>query len=214
MKQPARSASPLVVPTTFFFVRHGESEANRARIFSGRRDSPLTDRGRAQAITVADALDAVPFDRIIATPLSRSLDTALVIARRRSMPVEVVPDLIEIDVGRRTGATFDEVAGLPAWKEDGFVAWPGGETLEQVLERSLRAMRRIHREAAGGTVLVIGHGGVTRILVSHFLGIIPKLDSSRQTNTAVTVIVSDGDEGRVERLFESAHVADAPAGTK
>ena len=196
--------------TTFFFVRHGESEANLARIFSGRRDSPLTERGRAQALTVADALDAVPFDRIIATPLSRSLDTALVIARRRKMPVDVVRDLIEIDVGDKTGATFDEVAGLPDWKNDGFISWPNGESLPRVLDRSIRALKAIHRETPGGTVLVIGHGGVTRILVSHFLGILPKLDASRQTNTAVTVIVTDGDTGRVERLFESAHVADLP----
>ena len=200
--------------TTFFFVRHGESEANLARVFSGRRDSPLTERGRAQAVTVADALDAVPFDRIVATPLSRSLDTALVIARRRKMPVDVVRDLIEIDVGDKTGATFDEVAGLPDWKDDGFVSWPNGETLDQVLARSLKALTRIHRESEGETVLVIGHGGVTRILVSHFLGILPQLDASRQTNTAVTVIVTDGETGRVERLFESAHVADLPPRTK
>jgi broad specificity phosphatase PhoE len=203
-----------VTPTTFFFVRHGESEANHARVFSGRRDSPLTERGRAQAVTVADALDAVPFDRIVATPLSRSLDTALVIARRRKMPVDVVPGLIEIDVGDKTGATFDEVAGLPDWKDDGFISWPNGETLDQVLARSLKALTRLHRESEGGTILVIGHGGVTRILVSHFLGMLPKLDSSRQTNTAVTVIVTDGDTGRVERLFESAHVADLPPPTK
>jgi broad specificity phosphatase PhoE len=197
--------------TTFFFVRHGESEANAAHRFSGRTDSPLTDRGRKQAEIVAAALDAVPFDRIVATPLSRSLDTALVIGRRRKMPVDVVDELIEIDVGDRTGATFDEVRGLPDWKDDGFVAWPNGETLEQVLERALRAVRRLARETPDGTVLVIAHGGVTRILVSHFLGMLPKLDRSPATNTNVTVIVTDGDAGRVERLFESAHIADAAA---
>ena len=196
-------------PTTFFFVRHGESEANAAHRFSGRTDSPLTDRGRMQAEVVAVALDGVPFDRIVATPLSRSLDTALVIGRRRKMPVDVVGDLIEIDVGERTGQTFDEVRGVPQWRDDGFVSWPGGESLEQVLTRGRRAIRRLAREVPGGTVLVIGHGGVTRILVSHFLGILPKLDRSPATNTNVTVIVSDGDTGRVERLFESAHVADA-----
>jgi ribonuclease H / adenosylcobalamin/alpha-ribazole phosphatase len=203
-----------VTATTFFFVRHGESEANLARVFSGRRDSRLTDRGRAQAVTVADALADVPFDRIVATPLSRSLDTALVVARRRKMPVDVVRDLIEIDVGDNTGKTFDEIAGLPDWKDDGFISWPNGETLDQVLNRALGALKAIHHESEGETVLVIGHGGVTRILVSHFLGILPKLDASRQTNTAVTVIVTDGDTGRVERLFESAHVADLPPRTK
>lgn len=194
--------------TTFFFVRHGESEANLARRFSGRSDSPLTEHGRAQAQTVADALSDVAFDCIVATPLSRSLDTALVIARPRKMPVDVVSDLVEIDVGEKTGAAFDEVAGLPGWTNDGFVSWNGGESLAHVLERGLRALRRIHAENPGATVLVIGHGGVTRILVSHFLGLLPRLDASRQTNTAVTVIVTDGVTGRVDRLFESAHVAE------
>ena len=125
------------------------------------------------------------------------------------MPVDVVGDLIEIDVGDRTGQPFDEVRGVPQWRDDGLVAWPGGETLERVLARGLRAMRRLARETPGCIVLVIGHSGVTRILVSHFLGILPKFDRSPATNTNVTVIVSDGETGSVERLFESAHVADA-----
>src|SRR5205823_11063611 len=89
--------------------------------FSGRTDSPLTERGRQQAVALADALQDVAFDRIVATPLSRSLDTALVIARRRKLPVDVVSELIEIDVGERTGKRFDEVRGLPDWRDDGFV---------------------------------------------------------------------------------------------
>lgn len=190
--------------TTFYLVRHGESEANAAHVFSGRRDSPLTPRGRAQAEALAAALADVRFDRIAATPLSRSLDTALAVARRRKMPVEVVRELSEIDVGDRTGAPFDEVRGLPGWRDDAFVAWPGGETLEQVLERALRALRRLARETPGGTVLVIGHGGLTRILVSHYLGILPRLDRSPAHNTNVTVIVIDGESGRVERLFGQA----------
>lgn len=210
MKDVERPARSPLVPTTFFFVRHGESEANAAHRFSGRMDSPLTDRGRSQAIAAAEALEGVPFDRIIATPLSRSLDTALIIARRRQLPVDVVRELVEIDVGEKTGAAFDELAGLPGWSDDGFNAWKGGETLEQVLERGLRSIRRVHRETPGATVLVIGHGGVTRILVSHFLGILPKLDGSPQGNTSVIVIVSDGRGGRVERLAGNPHVAEPP----
>ena len=193
--------------TTFYFVRHGESEANRDGVFAGRADSPLTERGRAQAVALAGAIADVSFDRIVATPLSRSLHTALVIARLRKMPVYLEADLMEIDVGQKTGAKYDEVRGLPEWKDDGFVAWPGGETLDQVLSRARRAIRRISTELPNGTVLVIGHGGVTRILVSFYLGILPRLDRSPATNTNVSVIVTDGETGRVERLFDSAHMA-------
>jgi broad specificity phosphatase PhoE len=195
--------------TTFYFVRHGESEANAARRFAGRSDSPLTERGRRQAESVAETLSDTKFDRIIATPLHRSLETAQVIAMRQGIPVEIEPDLIEIDVGERTGAAFDEIAALPDWRDDGFVAWPGGETLDQVLRRSLGALRRLARETPGGVVLVVGHGGVTRILVSHFLGILPRLDSSLAHNTNLTVLVFDGETGTLEKVHESSHISDA-----
>jgi len=122
--------------TTFYFVRHGESEANAARRFAGQSDSPLTAKGRRQADAVADELEKVPFDRVVSSDLSRTRDTAEVIAKRHGVPVEVVPALREIDVGEHTGKPFDEVAGLPEWRDDGFVTWPGGETLEQVLSRT------------------------------------------------------------------------------
>ena len=82
-------------------------------------------------------------------------------------------DLVEIDVGEKTGMPFDEVKGLPEWQDDGFVAWPRGETLDQVLSRAHRVITRIAAESAGQRVLVVGHGGVTRILMSHFLGQMP-----------------------------------------
>ncbi len=196
----------MTEPVTFYFVRHGESEANAARRFAGRTDSPLTELGRRQAEAVAEALANVHFDRIVSSPLSRCRDTALVIASRRQLPVDLEPDLVEIDVGERTGSPFDEIAGLPEWRDDGFVAWPRGETLDQVLSRAHRVITRIAADSAGQRVLVVGHGGVTRILMSHFLGVLPRLDRSVATNTNVSVVVSDGFTHRVERLFTDANL--------
>jgi broad specificity phosphatase PhoE len=197
----------MPLPTTFYFVRHGESEGNAARIFTGQTDSPLTARGRQQAAAVAEELAKVKFDRIVSSDLSRTRDTAETIARRQGMRVEVVPELREIDVGERTGKTFDETAGMPGWNDDGFVSWPGGETLDQVLARTLGAIARLTRESPGKTILVVGHGGVNRILLSHFLGILPKLDRSPATNTNVSVVHTDGKTHTVERLFAADHVS-------
>jgi len=196
----------MTEPVTFYFVRHGESEANVARRFAGRTDSPLTERGRQQAKAVAAALGSVQFDRIISSPLSRCRDTALVIAQRQQLPVDLEADLVEIDVGDKTGTPFDEVAGLPGWRDDGYVAWPRGETLDQVLSRAHRVITRVAAESAGQRVLVVGHGGVTRILMSHFLGLLPRLDRSPATNTNISVVVTDGFTHRVERLFTDAHL--------
>lgn len=196
----------MTEPVTFYLVRHGESEANATRRFAGRTDSPLTELGRQQAEAVAEALASVHFDRIVSSPLSRCRDTALIVARRHQLPVDLEPDLVEIDVGEKTGTPFDEVAGLPEWRDDGFIAWPRGETLDQVLSRAHRVITRIAAESAGQRVLVVGHGGVTRILMSHFLGLLPRLDRSVATNANVSVVVSDGLTHRVERLFTDTHL--------
>lgn len=193
-------------PTTFYFVRHGESEGNAARVFTGQRDSPLTARGREQAEVVAEALAKVKFDRIVSSDLSRTRDTAEAIAKRHGIPVEIIPELREINVGNRTGTPFDEARGLPNWSDDGFVAWPGGETLDQVLARTLGAIGRLTRESRGKTILVVGHGGVNRILLSHFLGILPKLDRTPGGNTNISVVHTDGATHTVERLFVTDHV--------
>ncbi|HTD63895.1 MAG TPA: histidine phosphatase family protein [Verrucomicrobiae bacterium] len=193
-------------PTTFYFVRHGESEGNAARVFTGQTDSPLTARGRQQAETVADELATVKFDRIVSSDLSRTRDTAQVIAKRQRIPVETFPELREINVGDRTGTPFDEARGLPNWSDDGFVSWPGGETLDQVLARTLGAIDRLTRESSGKTVLIVGHGGVNRILLSHFLGILPKLDRTPGGNTSISVVHTDGKTHQVERLFAVDHV--------
>ena len=196
-------------PTTFYFVRHGESEGNAARVFTGQTDSPLTARGRQQADVVARELAKVKFDRIVSSDLSRTRDTARVIAKPHGIEVEIVPDLREIDVGDRTGKTFDETKGLPSWNDDGFVAWPGGETLERVLSRTLGAIERLTRESPGKTILVVGHGGVNRILLSHFLGILPRLDRTPGGNTNISVVHTDGKTHTVERLFAADHVTGA-----
>ena len=194
-------------PTTFYLVRHGESEGNAARIFTGQTDSPLTARGRQQAETVADELATVKFDRIVSSDLSRTRDTARVIAERHGIQVEILPELREIDVGDRTGTPFDEVRGLPSWTDDGFVAWPGGETLDQVLARTLGAIDRLTKESPGKTILIVGHGGVNRILLSHFLGILPRLDRTPGGNTNISVVHTDGKTHTVERLFATDHVS-------
>jgi len=199
----------VTAPTTFYFIRHGESEGNAAGRFTGQTDSPLTERGRRQARAIADELASVKFDRIVSSDLSRTRDTADAIASRQGLRVEVFPELREIDVGDRTGKPFDEARGLPNWSDDGFVAWPGGETLDKVVTRVLAAIERLTRESPGKTILVVGHGGVNRILLSHFLGILPKLDRTPAPNTNISVVHTDGKTHTVERLFAADHVTRA-----
>ena len=200
----------LTQVTTLYFVRHGESEANAAHVFAGRHDSPLTARGREQAKVVAAAVRSVHFDRIVTSTLSRTKDTAAEIAAGRDVPVETYADLDEIDLGDASGKPFDEMRGLPNYDRDGFTRWPGGESLEQVVTRAMRVIDRLVGESAGKTICVVGHGGVTRILVSGFLGVLPKLIRVPATNTNITIVTHAPEPGyMVDEMFNDAHVVQA-----
>src|SRR2546428_13930841 len=84
----ARATSwPVTKSTTFYLVRHGESEANAARRFAGQSDSPLTDRGRQQAEAVAEELANEKFDRIVSSDLSRTREKTDALAKPRGPPV-------------------------------------------------------------------------------------------------------------------------------
>lgn len=199
--------------TTLYLVRHGESEANAAGRFAGRTDSPLTELGRAQAETVAAALADVRFDRVVSSDLSRARDTAAAIARRQGLAVEAFPELREIDLGDAVGRRFEDARQHPDWSPDGFLRWPEGESLEEALARSSALIERLVRESPGGTICVVGHGGITRILVSHFLGTLPRLyrHPTGSANTNITVVRADGTGYRIESLYEAGHLARPPS---
>lgn len=196
-----------------YFVRHGESEANAAQRFAGQTDSPLTALGRRQAEAVAEALSAVRFDRVVSSDLSRARDTAAAIARVQGLRVETFRELREVDMGDAEGRQFEDARRRPDWSPDGFLAWPGGESLDEALARSLALIDRLVAEGPGSTICVVGHGGITRILVSHFLGMLPALyrHPTGGPNTNITVVRADGAGYRIESLFEAGHMVRPPS---
>ena len=82
--------------------------------------------------------------------------------------------------------------------------------LEQVVTRAMRVIDRLVGDNAGRTICVVGHGGVTRILVSGFLGVLPKLIRVPATNTNITIVTHTPDRGyMVDEMFNDAHVVAA-----
>ncbi len=81
-------------------VRHGQDSDNAARVLNGHRDTELTDLGRAQAKETAQKLEREKIDHIYHTPLTRTKQTAQIIADHIGHQ-KITPhsDLIERDFG-------------------------------------------------------------------------------------------------------------------
>ena len=93
--------------TRFTFVRHGESEANKRNIIQGHSDSPLSEAGREHARAAGQWLADRQIDLVFTSPLSRSLETANIIAREiaASAPA-ILEELIELNTGAYSGRSL------------------------------------------------------------------------------------------------------------
>src|SRR3712207_574020 len=88
-----------------YFVRHGETEWNTQRRFQGRKNSPLTAKGKEQAKKIAEELKEIPFTSLYSSSLERAKKTAQEIQKGREIPVEIMDEFIEISMGDLEGRT-------------------------------------------------------------------------------------------------------------
>jgi broad specificity phosphatase PhoE len=191
--------------TTVYLARHGESDWNVERRWQGHADRPLTERGREQAARLAERLADVELDAIYASDLRRAWETAEAVARSRGIEVVRLPELREVDVGSWCGFTRDECAELypdafARWQAGGS-GWENGESYEDMGERIVAAIRRLAVEHAGGTILVVSHGGPIRAVHAHALGV--DIATHRRTgpvepNARLSAVAVE--DGRIARL--------------
>jgi broad specificity phosphatase PhoE len=182
--------------TRILLVRHGQSEWNASGRWQGQADPPLTSLGRAQAFEASRGLGAL--DAVWASDLERAAETAVIVSEALGVgPVVLDPDLRERDAGEWSGLTRDEIdERYPGYLRDG-ARPPGWEPDPSLLERAIRVVRRIGREAPGGDVVAITHGGLIYVLEQH-LG----AEFARIANVEGRWVVANGDSLRLgERLL-------------
>jgi probable phosphoglycerate mutase len=162
-----------------YFARHGETEANREKRFSGRKDTPLTDKGREQARAVGDILERELGERpplaFVSSPLQRARTTMEIVRERLDMPpggYTVDPRLAEIDLGLWDQLTDAEARALDPALFDARAAdkWhvpvPGGENYAEVAARATSWTQSLATDT-----FAVSHGALTRILRGLILGL-------------------------------------------
>ncbi len=156
-------------------VRHGETAWNREGRIQGHRDSPLTDRGLAQARATAARLARERVDALYSSDLGRAQQTAREVAARTALPIRTDEGLRERAFGILEGKTWAEIARDHP-EDAGRIttvtshAMPGGESLASFRERVLGTFRRIAREARAARIAVVTHGGVLGVLYREATG--------------------------------------------
>lgn len=158
------------------FLRHGESVGNQENRFQGQADFPLTEKGRAQARSVAGQwlTEKVTFDQCFTSPLLRAKETAEIVSAALTIPLAEEHLWMEMDNGRLAGLRDDEIN----WDEPKFITpyTRFGETGESRHEVYLRAGRAIQSilDRAPGRYLVVSHGGILNMAMYSIMSIAPQ----------------------------------------
>jgi 2,3-bisphosphoglycerate-dependent phosphoglycerate mutase len=116
----------------------------------------LTERGCAQAQRLVAELVQLRPVMVMSSPFLRAVQTVMPTARRLGMAVVTDPALREWDSGLAPCPDFADHYAI-SWADPGFVR-PGGESLAQLSERAVRALRALADEFDRGAVVVGSHG--------------------------------------------------------
>jgi glucosyl-3-phosphoglycerate phosphatase len=158
--------------------RHGRTEWNVVDRFQGQADIPLDAVGYAQAARAAEVLAAYRPVGLYSSDLSRSYQTAEVLAERTGLEIITDKRLQEIHVGSWEGLLGEEIRaadpGLARrlWAGEDVRRSPTGESPSEVAERVVEALIDIAESAADdSTVVIVTHGLSGRVGACRFVGL-------------------------------------------
>jgi probable phosphoglycerate mutase len=195
--------------TTFYIVRHGQSESNakidKEDLKIRPNGSPLTELGREQAKLVKDRLKDVHFDVAFSSDLERAKETAEIIALERKLAIEArntirersfssyannFPDKNEEELHEEMQKDLEK---LEETAKLNYKHSSSMESADEAATRMLTFLREIALAYSGKTVLVVNHGNVMRSLLTKLgYASFDELPSGSVKNTGYVVLQSDG----------------------
>ena len=165
------------VPTTIYFVRHGETILTPTRKFSGigALDPELTEAGLAQAERVAHEVAKLNPHILISSPLKRARQTADAISGTTGLPVVDDTDWYELSFGTWDGKSIEEVKAespedYQAWVNSSSHRPGGGESYDEAALRIDAEMEKVLHLYPGKKVVVVTHNGVIKSAANLAIG--------------------------------------------
>ena len=183
-----------------YFARHGQTEWNVGKRYQGRADSPLTQKGREQALATAQRLQDTGITHIYSSPLGRARLTADIIAERIDLIPEIIDDLAEIDTGEWTGLAWAEVEQRYPEEFRKRAAdklnycMPGGESYFDLTIRAGRVIPFLLAQSHEKQ-LVVSHSAIGRALIVGCVGMEPqRMFEIYQPNDILYIVDVNGEE--------------------
>ncbi len=162
----------VLLPRPYWYLRHGQTDWNRAGLSQGRTDVPLNETGIEQAVEAGRLIEQAvraqghgSITRIVCSPLDRAHRTASIVRDELAahglplLPLSVDDDLAEVCFGEQEGQPIGQ--WYDSWIAEQYTP-PGAEPFTVLKSRAARALNRA--TAQDGLPLVVAHGALFRAL--------------------------------------------------
>jgi broad specificity phosphatase PhoE len=161
--------------TTIYLIRHGNNDFAGKAIAGRTPGISLNREGKRQADRLAVRLAEEPIEVILSSPLERAIETAVPLAKRLNLDIQISDALNEIDFGDWTRQTFEHLETLPRWQQwNSFRSGtrvPDGELMLEVQLRMVAELHRLRKAYPEQTLALFSHGDPIRVALAYYLGV-------------------------------------------
>lgn len=176
-------------------ARHGQTPSNLRMVLDTVPPGPgLTEDGHQQARDLAERLANEKVVSVTASRALRAQQTALPLANRHGLAVNVIDGTHEIYVGDLEGLGDDTArtrfeAVYAQWHAGEIDAsMPGGETGRQALARFLAAARQAVDGVSAGSVVLVSHGAMLRLVAGRLAPNVSGANAAYLPNTGLIAL--------------------------
>lgn len=207
-------------PTTFYLVRHGQTDWNKERKIQGQLDIPLNETGEQQAKDLAKALKKIKMDLAFSSDLLRAKRTAEIIALEHKLAIQTTKLLRERNFGNLQGGPSSAfithtklMQKLIHEKRLQYKIDTNIESDEEVITRVITFLRETALAYPDKNILVGTHGGILRTILIH-LGELTyeQADKIHISNGAYVKLDTDGVDFFVKEIIGLIEKEDVPSG--
>lgn len=184
--------------TIICLIRHGRTNQNIKKLIQGRKDFPLSEEGKNDALKTAKYLkeNDSNWDVIYSSPLSRAFDTASIIAKEINYnnKIKIDNDFIERE--------FGVAEGLPITKENFEKvldnSWEGIEKDTDIGIRIRHGISKISQKYEGKKILIVTHSHAIKGMLKSIDNTI-SMDRSLN-NCSMTYLIYENDEYYIKEI--------------
>jgi probable phosphoglycerate mutase len=161
----------------FLLIRHGENDYVKKGKLAGRLPGVhLNEKGRQQALALAERLKDAPIKAIYSSPLERAIETAEPLAKKLNLDLRTRPGLLETGYGEWQDESLKKLSRLKSWKivQQAPSLWrfPGGESFAECQRRfcaEMEAIAQLHDPK--DLIAIVAHADPIKLAVAYYIGL-------------------------------------------